>query len=232
MSAISTVFQYEVRYNHILNFSQIARELLSPFVQLADSIKLENQNSIEERIIFSFEEEDYIIIVGWDRILLKGQGAVSRYTEANSAIETPFLAMLEKIKDLEEFGTIRNVLLAINYINELDYTESELVDKFSEMSLNGYASNVLEQTTDVAITLENKVDGDEMTVSYGPYFGKKELMTRQMLPNNMETLEGVDIIGTMFEYKHFKHASDVNFSLFKEMVRKSNETIERICQNL
>ncbi|MEZ5008935.1 MAG: hypothetical protein R2753_12355 [Chitinophagales bacterium] len=50
MDTIIPVFQFEIRYNHILNFSQIVRKLLSPFVRLGQSIGVENENTLNERI--------------------------------------------------------------------------------------------------------------------------------------------------------------------------------------
>ena len=232
MTGKSTVFQFEIRYNHILNFSQIARKILSPYVRLADSIKIENQGNIEERVIFNFESEEYLIIVGWDRILIKGQGDFQKFTESNSVFQTPYLNMLDKIMSLEEFGAVQNILLAANYVKELNYSKDELVQKFMQKTLNNSSFDILSENTDVAITLEKKVAGDETTLSYGPYFGANELIRRPIAPVDPTKLDGIDFEGIMVEYKHFLSTSKVSFETFVDMVNTANLIVEKVWKTL
>ena len=130
MNSIVTVFQFEIRYSHILNFSQIGRKIIAPYVKLAQSISVENQNSLEERLVLNFEDDEYLIIVAWDRLLIKGQNSISKYTEPNSPFQMPFLDILDKLRKLSEFGSIKNILFAINYIKKLDVTKDKLFDYF------------------------------------------------------------------------------------------------------
>ncbi len=232
MDALTTVFQFEIRYNHILNFSQIARKILSPYVRLAQSIKIENQNTIEERIVFLFDEDDYVIIAGWDRILIKGQGSLDKYRAKNSSIETPFFSMLNHISSLDEFGTIQNVLFAANYIKKLDLVDDKLLSKFMENTMKGDINKVLDKRTDISITLENKVAGEDQSVSFGPYFGKKELLRRTILPLNIDKLGDTDFKGLMAEYKCVKYKSDVSFNDFVNMAKVSDEVIDRIWKTI
>ncbi len=232
MTGKSTVFQFEIRYNHILNFSQIARKILSPYVRLADSIKIENQGNIEERVIFNFESDDYLIIVGWDRILIKGQGDIRKFTKDNSVFQTPYLNMLDKIRELEEFGAIQNILLASNYVKELKYSEDELVQKFMQKTLNNSTFDILDQKTDVAVTIEKKITGDETALSFGPYFGVSELKSRPITLVDPEKLEGVDFKGAMVEYKHFQTVTDVSFDDFVNMVKTANIIVEKVWKTL
>ena len=232
MDTKTAVFQFEIRYNHILSFSQIARKVLSPYVRLAKSIRVENQNTVEERIILNFEEDDYLIIVCWDRILIKGQGDMNTYTTKNSSIETPFLNILDKIKELNEFGSIQNMLLAVNYIKKQNIEKEMLVEQFVSKTVNDGVSKLLENNTDVAITLENKKEGEETSISFGPYFGTNELKKRQIIPVNIDKLEGTDFLGTLLEYRHFKTTKEVVFNDFVEMVKISNEIKNKVWKTL
>ncbi len=227
MDALTTVFQFEIRYNNILNFSQIARKILSPYVRLAKRITLEKQNTIEERIILNFDDDDYLIIVNWDRILIKGQGDLSAYTTKNSPIETPFFTILDDIRTLKEFGSIQNVLFAINYIKQLDIEKEDLAERFIAKTMQVGVSDVLDRNTDVAIILDARETGDEKSISFGPYFGTEELVNRPIIPVNLNNLKDTDFTGVMLEYKHFKHTSDSNFREFVSMTKISDEIIER-----
>jgi len=232
MDTLTTVFQYEIRYNHILNFSQIARKILSPYVRLAKSITLENQNTVEERIIFNFDDDDYLIIVNWDRILIKGQGNLSAYTVKNSPIQTPFFTILEDIRALQEFGSIQNVLFAVNYIKKLDIEDENLAKRFIAKTLQDDISKILDKNTDVAIILSSKEADDEKSISFGPYFGTKELVSRPIIPVNLKNLGDTDFTGVILEYKHLKHTSDSNFNEFVNMTKISNEITKRVWKTM
>lgn len=228
MSFPTTVFQYEIRFDHILNFSQISRKILSPFVKLCQGIKFENQDTLEERIIFNFTEDNYVIIVGWDRILIRGQGDLDNYTTNNSFVETPFLTMLERLKELEEFGTIKNVLLAVNCINDVESDESELVKKFSKIVLKPDSLDLLSNISDVAVILENNRENSKQSLTYGPYFGPEDLTRRPLIPVNINELKNLDKTGIMVEYKDFKITSKASFNEFKLMVESSKKIINKV----
>jgi hypothetical protein len=152
MSVITPVFQYEIRFNHILDFAQLGKKVLAPFVKLSKGIKVENHNMVDERITLEFED-NYAIVVTWDRILIRAQGNIDRFHNANSPIEMPFFSIVEKLKDLEDFGSIQNALLAINYIKYLGTDSQDLTKLFMDKAVKETTTSILENTTDIAITI-------------------------------------------------------------------------------
>ena len=228
MSYTVTVFQFEIRYQHILNFSQIARKVLSPYVRLAQSINLENQNTVNERVILNFEDEDYIIIANWDRILIKAQGDTKKYIAKNSPIEAPFFSMLEHIRKLEEFGSITSVLFAMNAIKKLDKKKDALVNHVMEKVVSAEAATIVDNTTDLALQLTDKKSGAEKNVTFGPYFGEHELTKRPIIPVNIESLGDVYFFGGMVEYRYFETRKDVSFADFKKIVKEAETSIEKV----
>ncbi len=227
MSVIVPAFQFEIRYNHILNFSQIARKVIAPYVKLAQGLKVENQNTLNEKIILNFEDENYFIIVGWDRILIKGQHNLETYTSKNSPIEMPFFAILEKIKEFDEFGSIQNSLFAINYIRKLNIPEKDINSHFHNKFLLPESRKVLENSNDIAIMLEDRKSEHETTISFGPYMGTLELTRRPMVPVDIESLGDTNFIGLMLEYKHAFKTNEVSFDDFVEMTKTSNKIFDR-----
>ncbi len=232
MSIIIPAFQFEIRYNHILNFSQIARKILAPYVKLTQSIKVENQNTLEERMILNFEEEDYFIIASWDRLLIKGQGNIDNFTTKNSSFQIPFLDIFDKIKGLEEFGSIQNVLFAINYIKKLDVEKEQLTSIFIDKSIMKNTADVLAEANDIAITLEDRSLDKQTSVSFGPYFGTSELLRRPIAPININNLGDTDFVGVMLEYKHVNRTSDVSFDNFVAMTKSSGKIFEKVWKTL
>ena len=211
-----------------LNFSQISRKILSPYVKLTQSIKIERQNTLEERIVLNFEEDNYLIIVGWDRLFIKGQGNIKAFTGKNSPFQMPFLDIFRKISALEEFGSVQNSLFAINYVAKHDLKEEELFKTFKTKLIKDEVEGVFETANDLAITLEEKGLKNEISVSFGPYFGPNELSRRPIPPINMERLGDINFHGIMMEYKHLTYTNDISFDDFSQMIEKSYSTFERL----
>jgi hypothetical protein len=228
MRQLVPVFQFEIRYDHILTFSQIARKVLAPYVRLTQSINVENQNTVEERIILNFEEENYLIIVSWDRILLRGQNDINPYLSKNSPLEMPFLAILAKLKELEEFGSIKSVLIAVTFIKELTVKKEDLFLRFSQKYLAPETQNILEPSNDLAITFEDRAEAHETSVTFGPYLGIVDLNKRPLKPINFKTLDDSDFLGIMLEYKHGYSAKTVTFSDFENLVKEANKIFKRL----
>jgi hypothetical protein len=232
MSAITTVFQFEIRYNHILNFSQVARNILAPYVKLTQSIKIDNQNTLEERTILNFDQDNYQIIIGWDRLFIKGQGEINNLTKNNSSFEFPFLDIFNKINKLEGFGSVQSVLFAINNIKKIDISKDKLKNYFIEKIGLSDTSKILPDSTDFAVILEKKEDNNETSISFGPYFGTSELSKRPLAPISIIDLGETDFSGVLFEYKFLSKESDLSLIHFKKMIKVSNIIFENLCKKL
>ncbi|MGE0562769.1 MAG: hypothetical protein AB7O47_13200 [Flavobacteriales bacterium] len=230
MELLVPAFQVEIRYNHILNFSQIAREILSPYVKLSQSIKIENQNTLHEKVILNFEEENYTITANWDRLIFRGQGSLEKYYANNSAIEMPFFSILEKFKELSVFGSVQNILIAVNFLTKIESNKEELLKLFKERYLTDASNKILTQDyNDIAITLEKREENNELSISFGPYFGFNDLLTRHVLPVNLESIkQEMDFMGILIEYKCFEKCNDIDFSKFKSLMNSATKTANKI----
>jgi hypothetical protein len=178
----------------------------------------------------NFEDDDYQIIVSWDRILIKGQQSIDKYCENNSPLETPFATILDSIKSLDEFGSVQNALLAVNHVKKIEGEPADSVSLIKEKTLTADSINVIPNMTDIAIQLDNKGDGTEESIIFGPYLGPFEILRRNIQPVNIDSLEEIDYSGLMMECKIFKTTSVSNFDLFKELVEKSNALVDKACQ--
>lgn len=228
MKEIVTVFQLEIRYDHILNFSQMAREIFAPYVQFSQSLKVENIGTLEERIILNFEEDDYLIIISWNTLLIKGQGDYSKFTSSNSHITFPFLDMFSKLMKLKEFGSIKNVLFAANHLKKLDKNKEETISLFFENSLSKKNNSILGETSDIAITLENKKETSESSIVYGPYYGPEEFKKRRLKPVNPISLGDLEFTGIMAEYKKVYNTNKFNLSVFKSLIEEATESMKAL----
>ncbi len=218
MIEITASFQLEVRYKNILNFSNSYRDLLGPFVKIADSIKITQANTVEEKIHFQFEDAGYQIIAGWDRLVLHGQGDLSLFTHKNSPMEMPFMAILNKLSTQEGFGQINNVLFLAIFAKESKESKEEIVKNFQNKWFKNDVSDITSTPTDIAISIVEKNINKEITVSTGPYLGIWDITRREIQPFNVEKLGNLDFLGYVAKIKYFEMVSKFDLNSFKKIV--------------
>lgn len=229
MDFIVPVFQYEIRFNHILNFSQIARNMLAPYVKLTQSIKIDKQNTLEETYFLNFEEDEYLIIISWDRIVFKGQGSLDVYLKKNSPLAILFFDIFDQINSLKEFGQIQKSLFyGISICKNSD--DKFDVTKYSKNILSFNPQEVIADLNDVAVVLEAKTVTESKSATFGPYWGSNDILKRPIGPVNIVSLGDLDFEGIMFEYKSVKVKSEVNFNDFTRYCSEFNGTFKKICQ--
>ncbi|AEA43760.1 hypothetical protein [Fluviicola taffensis] len=224
METVSPGFQFEIRYSPILNFKDVAHTIISPFVPLATNLGLGNEGTKEERYLLEFNKENYKLTVAWDRIVLRFEGDITTLGNSNSVIEEPFLHLFSKIKEMEEFGKVNDVLLYCILVKEIDKTPSEIYSNFVDKYFTSSAKNILGNANDSAIVFErengNDTVNDDVRITTGPYNGLEDLETRKFIPNFLST----DLFknpGEMIEIKILRSVSKVNFTLFKELLSET-----------
>ncbi|MBT8265385.1 MAG: hypothetical protein HKO81_06580 [Flavobacteriaceae bacterium] len=221
------VFQFEIRYNHILNFSQIARDLLAPYVKLTQSIKIDKQNTIEETYWLNFDDEGYLLIISWDRMVIRAQGDLNLYTESNSPVESLYFDIFKKISKMPEFGSVQRSLFYGIGIAESDKQDDHLRN-FTGNTFKFDPVKVLDGVDDTAIVLESKSESKTMSITFGPYWGKNDILKREIKPINPALLEDVDFQGIMMEYKQVLLETNVSFDNFKNRCKEFNNTFKEI----
>ena len=115
MEALIPRIQFEIRYTHILNFSTIIKEIISPFIKLGDNFNISNQGSLIEGIKINFEKEKFSIECLWDRMILITQEDIDQLGDQNATIKV-FFDIYNKLKEYPSFGEIRNYLLVLTVI--------------------------------------------------------------------------------------------------------------------
>jgi hypothetical protein len=227
MEVVIPVFQFEIRYNHILNFSQIARNILAPYVKLTESIKIDKQNTVEETYFLNFEEDGYMIIVSWDRIVFKGQGNLETYTNKNSPLGALFFDIFQHIYKLKEFGEIQRSLFYGIAISKYS-TNKDVLDTYSKNILAFDPKELDSNLNDIAVLIESNTDSGSKSSTFGPYWGSNDLLKRPIKPVDIVALGDIEFEGIMLEYKRLKSESNVNFNTFIEHCSEFNDTFRKI----
>jgi len=220
MSSFIAAHQLEVRFTFILDFSQSIKKILSPISQMADNIGIEKEGTLHERITMGFDNEGYIISSMSDKLIFRYQGLdIKKLVDKNSPVESYFFSILEKLCSLETFGKITNFLSLATLVDTNDDSVEKNFSAFRQTFLNQNSN--LPVFNDVAITLDNKMVGNEKSIVFGPYTGRQDLLKRniEIYPSIRELS---DQKGFMTEIKLFKISSKFSFSDYKEII---NETI-------
>jgi hypothetical protein len=227
MPIITPHHQFEIRYTAILDFPNIIRKPISPFVKFAKKITVDNEGSHNERITLSYDDEYYQIIINWDRIILRFEGDKENLGKNNSIIEEPFFNIFKKIREQDNFGEINNTLYYSFIINPIKIEHDELLRKFKSKYLTNY-QNIVEQPTDIAVTLENKIENKQITITFGPYFGNEDLKKRNIFVKNPIVTNGENDLGICMDLKILNITKTVNFNDYKELTKIESNYLEKL----
>jgi hypothetical protein len=228
---LTAVHQYEIRYSNILTFSQFGKDIISPFVQLATSVEVAHENTFREKITLSFDE-NYQIIISWDRIILRKEGIIDNLSRRNSVIEEPFYSILSKLKTLSGFGQIRNMLYFSYWVrpNE-DLNKEEIVDRFKTRYLSTNSIDIQPEMTDLAIHIESFGELKQTFITIGPYLGINDLVKQQIDINDEKLKKDLECIGDAIIFKYFELAKVASFSEYKDIAKLEQEYINKIWEN-
>lgn len=217
MSYVYPLTQFEVRYTHILNFNQIIRETLSPYLRMTTSFNFANQGRFEESLRINFEEEYYSIDCRWDRLIFVCEGDPNRFSRSGSTIKI-FWEILQRLTELSTFGALRQSLFVSHEINLIDFTYSEILQKLKDKFLTKETERIMSEPNEMAIILEKGSKAKQITITFGPYTNadnKKYSLFPFKGPTNEET-KGK--FGTFLKFQVFEDLNKIDTELFKKNV--------------
>lgn len=229
MEIYNPFFQLEVRYLPILNFSSVSRNLIAPYMQLTNRFGIENENTFKESFQLISEPDNYMIVVGFDRIFIRSQGNINNMIKENSIVENIFFSLLNKIKKVENFGKIENYLLLVSTVY-IDNKEDNAV-RFVNNFVSKRASSLLDSYYDGAVELIKKEGDQEVTLICGPHLGEEDINKRRTRPPFRILDFDIDRLGQISEIKIFEKKNFIDFSSFKRLVKEYSEYDEKI-QNI
>ena len=108
--------QFEIRYTNILDFPSRYKAIVSPFLRLA-TFNIHSMDTLEEFIVLNFNNEPNIIDLRWDKAIFYTTREVSSLYQKNGPT-TSYFEIFSRLKELESFGLVQNMLLAKWWLNE------------------------------------------------------------------------------------------------------------------
>jgi hypothetical protein len=212
--------QFEVRYTGMLNFSNIGKNIVGPYVQLANRISIENEGRINERLRLHFDSDSYHIDVHWDRLVLRYEGDLGVLIERNSIIEEPYFSILGKLQEQDTFGHLTDHLAYTIFVKVINKSREEIFERFNSKMITQYASELVEGFTDTAVTIERISDELEENITYGPYLGISDILRRVSDFSHKSLPFEADARGVICEVKMLKRDSNIDFKIYKSLVTK------------
>lgn len=230
---ITPYHQLEIRYSPIIDFSQVGRGAIAPFVKLFKRVGIDNEGLQTERINLSIDEELTLIVVTSDRIILRYEGKLENLIENNSSVQSLLFPMLDRIKKLGSFGNLTNFLAVTIFIKEIENMKEEsIVEYFKNKYLTIDAASALPSSTDYALTLEKKSSSSEEFVNFGPYVGISDIVVKKfdLMPNNPLRFISAEKLDNhlIIEHKIFKTESQLTFSSYVAVIKSQIQSIKKI----
>jgi hypothetical protein len=209
--------QIEIRYLPILNFKDLYRTLVNPFIK-DSKIEFGKINTQEEHIILKFPDEGYLVDIRWDRIVYACDGKKDNFYTANGPLFI-FFSIFEKIRGLADFGEILNVLLAQWDLAEADKKEETIIQLFRSKYLQNVPI-VDDYKEDLAIMVDFENKENIIKLHFGPYNEKKDVQFFGLAPISKEnrfllTKKGV-LVNTILTQK----TNFADIEVFKRMDKK------------
>jgi len=215
--------QFEVRYTPILNFHEINRRILSPFLKLAEASINSDENG--EYIVLIFKEERFFIDCRWDRIIFVNELERDDLTKEDGPLQQ-FYNILDRYKKSDSFGKITEMILASWSLNE---SEESFVDTVKGFKMRYLSSNIpmeFYNPTDIAITLEVNEKIRVHKITFGPFNGMKDLERFKIFSTSRSNLiEYSKKSGIIFELVDIHKTIDVSLEAFSKMLKKHNSKL-------
>lgn len=222
MSGILTArIQFEIKYTHVLNFSNIYREIVSPYLKLSSGFKLQHQNTPQEYIQLIFDEDNFHVDCRWDRIIFVSEGSLSKFKDSKSSFKI-FFEIFEQIRKQPSFGKVNNYVALVHGIKLYDNkTSQDLVENFQKKFLNDNTFKICagNDVKDLAVVLDFNELNKEVDITFGPFDPERDIQTRNLHPFKSQELNKIsEDLGYIMELKLNDVTQEINFSKFKTFI--------------
>lgn len=221
--------QVEVKYTFVLNFASINRELLSPYLRLAQ-LQVSNWDSIQESIILNFVEEGFSIDCRWDRLIFVCQSEPENIKSSNGPL-LHFFEILDKLKSQSSFGKVLNTMVAQWVIVEDSEVEtpSKMQEKFIDIFLQKDNIKFNGHVDDVALVLEHQDGLIGSRTEFGPFVPEKDLNLHGISPNTTAELDKLKSTnGILVKSVVSQTNANPNFKDFTQLFDYQHKTLNKV----
>ncbi len=224
--------QYEIRYTHILNFLSYNRDIVNPYLRLPNvRFSIENLDSLKEYIVLSFHEELYSIDCRLDRMIFIAEGSHQELNNSTGPLKQ-FFDIFDKLSKINTFGDVVSNILSVFFVqHKKDKDSNTIVKEFKKRFLNdniNVYSDIVDNLSDIGITLEADNKKRFMRLKFGPYF-PEDFDKLNLSPfKSAKSLYLKEYSGYVSEVFINDKNTKPDFSTFAKMLRLSEEIAHKI----
>jgi len=210
-------FQLEIRFERIMSFHTIIREIADNFVNFYEKLSIANQGRFDEIFIFDLKDENTKLDFYYDKAIIISEGKESDFKDENFSHNKLFYDMLDYLIKFKLFKKIKNQLINIEGITTLPGDNVTNTSKLSEFFLTNKNNQVMKDFNDFNITLEKGSDKDKsISITFGPYEHKDLVKRTNYEKNKISKYIKTEDVGLMYYLKHFCICDNYDFHSQKQ----------------
>lgn len=220
--------QAEIRFTALLNFRNIYKPIISPYLKLC-KFEIFNTDTVQEYIILDFKDEGIAIDLRWDKIIFVCEGKKENLFASNGPMHH-FFDILTKLSKDESFGKILNYILAEWNLYEIEKEEDQILQDFKNKYL---VSTVLPDTDyntdDLGVIINYKEKENLIKLQFGPYKAETDIETYKLkLPFSKDLPKVLTKKGILSQTIHFEIANTIDINIFRKMDIRISKLLKNI----
>ena len=214
--------QIEVRFTPILDYHSKFKTILSPFLRFAKfETKKINNNDV---FILNFAEEKYEITCTWNSLIFHTFEPTENILEKTGNL-THFFVILEKIKKIDSFGKIIDIIYGNWYLNTIP--EDDIISLYKDNYINDKINSIEGDDNYHQITINKQTNKYNFQIQITPVFNLGNLQSQGVMPKIIE-----DII-PIIDYKGILYNIAIVYTNYDlDSLRKINAFSEKIYNHL
>jgi hypothetical protein len=239
--------EIQVRYDSLLEFSSVARRLMSRYTSVTQEIRIQNQNQVDERIILGAPEEGYFFDCTWERAAFVGEGERQNYRRKDGKTRF-FFSLIEDISSQDFFNRFDGMAVATFDVIPLQGEKISLEDEeigsvreITDPVVQAFSDRFLgdgllpPRLKDAGIILEHREGNFQITTQFGPFLPEKDIESRDLIvfgqaggtPNPDWAVVPSLLVRTEVIYS----GTEVSHDTFLECDEKRENIVERIAES-
>jgi hypothetical protein len=222
--------QFEVRFTPLLNFNEVYKPLLSPFLRFYQLTI--NNGPIADQVILLSKDTSHTIEVRWDNIIFKANTKADLKHSNGDFFH--YFDILTKLKEANGFHSITSVLLAEWIIKEHGTSFESSLDAFNKRFFTQETVFSLDKydKKDSSIVLTYASDANNLKYTFGPFDATKDGQNFRLTEISQTPIEDLKELkkynGLFIEAVYNENRNTANFSTYKGFHQEIDDNATRI----
>lgn len=222
--------QYEIRYNHLLEFKDVYRKIVQPYLRDEGvEFVVSNQNTLDEYITIKFLKLGFLVDLRWDRMFILIEGDNPNIRNSTSVMKY-FFEIYDKLLKSTSL-TVKLVIIAAYFVKPIEETEENIVEGFKRKYLSEKLKMLSSPSVvkDYLIQIVSKPnETSSCTINFGP-FSKDDIKKHNLASLNVEPKYYLDdVVGEICHIQMNKKDTTISMTRFREAMDEITTIVNEI----